>query len=86
MAPENQEGESHSVGKYVASLKTKMSTAFYIVRKNVSKYHVYQKKLYDQWCMENCLRQGIGYGFTHPWSAEGVAINLIVHRRDHILL
>ena len=44
----NQEGESHSVGIYVASLKTKMSTAFDIMRKNESKHHVYQKELYDQ--------------------------------------
>ena len=43
-----QEGESHSVGEYVASLKTKMSTAFDIVRKSISKHHVYQKELYDQ--------------------------------------
>ena len=71
----NQEGESHSVGEYVTSLKTKMSTAFDIVRKCINIMYT-RKSSMTKRCMENYLRQGIGYGFTHPWSAEGVAINL----------
>ena len=40
--------ENQSVGEYVASLKSRISAAFDLVRRNVSKHHVYQKELYDQ--------------------------------------
>ena len=39
-----QEEEGQSVGEYTVPLKTKMSTPFAIVSKNLSKYHVYQKE------------------------------------------
>ena len=40
--------ENQSVGEYAASLKSRVSAAFDLVRRNVSQHHVYQKKLYDQ--------------------------------------
>ena len=42
------EGESTDVGTYVASLKRRMSEAFEIVWRNVSKHHQHQKILYDE--------------------------------------
>ena len=42
------EEESTDVGTYVASLKRRMSEAFEIVRRNVSKHHQHQKTLYDE--------------------------------------
>ena len=36
------------VAKYAASLKSRVSAAFELVRRNVSQHHVYQKELYDQ--------------------------------------
>ena len=40
--------ENQSVGEYAASLKSRVSTTFDLVRRNVSQHHVYQKELYDQ--------------------------------------
>ena len=40
--------ENQSVGEYAASLKSRVSAAFDLVRRNVSQHHVYQKELYDQ--------------------------------------
>ena len=42
------EGESTDVGTYVTSLKRRMSEAFEIVWRNVSKHHQHQKILYDK--------------------------------------
>ena len=42
------EGESRDVSTYVSLLRRRMSEAFEIVRRNVSKHHQYQKVLYDE--------------------------------------
>ena len=39
--------ENQSVGEYAVSLKSRVSAAFDLVRRNVSQHHVYQKELYD---------------------------------------
>ena len=40
--------ENQSVGEYAASLKSRVSAAFDLVRRNISQHHVYQKELYDR--------------------------------------
>ena len=44
---ETPEGEGKDVGAYAASLR-RMSEAFEIVKRNVSKHHQYQNMLYDE--------------------------------------
>ena len=86
----NQEGESQSVGEYVASLKTKMSTAFDLVSKNVSKHHVYQKELYNQkvhgelfeagdwvWLYSPVVSRGGSRKFNCPWKGPYTVIKQI---------
>ena len=72
--------ENQSVGEHAASLKSRISAAFDLVRRNVSKHHVYQKELYDQrvhgkpfntgdwvWLYSPVVGRGGSHKLNCPW-------------------
>ena len=81
-----QQLENQSVGEYAASLKSRILAAFELVRRNVSKHHVYQKELYDQRVHGQPFNTGDWVWLYSPAIGRGVAINLIVHGKDLTLL
>ena len=84
------EGESRDVSTYVASLKRRMSEAFEIVRRNVSKHHQYQKTLYDEkvhgkpykpgdwvWLHSPVIPRGSSRKLHRPWKGPYTIVKKI---------
>lgn len=95
-----QEVEDQSIGEYAASLKERMSTAFALVRKNVSKHHVHQKELYDQkvhgkpfsagewvWLYSPVVTRGSSRKLNCPWKGPYTVLKRIsdaTYRVQHL--
>ena len=84
------EGESRDVSTYVASLKRRISEAFEIVRRNVSKHHQYQKTLYDEkvhgkpykpgdwdWLHSPVIPRGSSRKLHRPWKGPYTIVKKI---------
>ena len=94
------EGESRDVSTYVASLKRRMSEAFGIVRRNVSKHHQYQKMLYDEkvhgkpykpgdwvWLHLSVIPRGSSRKLHRPWKGPYTIVKKIsdsTYRVQHL--
>ena len=94
------EGESRDVSTYVASLKRRMSEAFEIVRRNVSKHHQHQKTLYDEkvhgkpykpgdwvWLHSPVIPRGSSHKLHRPWKGPYTIVKKIsdsTYRVQHL--